>query len=185
MKKALYLDADDTIWKVYPGGIASICKPPYERVDDNVIKGRISADEFLPYGLDDLCYIALKDGARELIEYTREQNMDVVLVSANDPQPVEEAIKALDLEFDRTYVGWFKKGKIDVIKRDMAKHGISEGVYIDDNALVEVLAYCKDHPSDCKKVGNNITVEDLEIYDDIYDYIWDIYVEKVLKEEKY
>jgi len=179
MRKALYLDADDTIWEVYPVGLASLCKPPYEKISDDAIKGKVE-EELIFVGETD-CIISLKEGARDLINWAKEIDMDVVLVSSNDPKPVLEAIKALDLDFDRTYIGWFKKSKIDVIKRDMDKYDIDESIFIDDNAVLEVLDYCKKNPKECvvDPVTNLPKPKDITIFDNIYDYIWEIYLEKV------
>ena len=176
MKQALYLDADDTIWDVYPSGIASNCRPPYKRIGKDIIMGTTKRATRRGKYETDSCFIMLKDGARELIEWTKENDMDVVLVSANDPEPVIEATNELGLDFDREYVDWFfGKSKVEIVQEDMKKYGIDDAAFIDDLAIFEVQDYCEKHKDECKIDPTTglyeLKSDDLRVYDNIYEYI--------------
>ena len=122
MKEAIYLDADDTIWDVLPDGMGSKCLPPYKKVDDDLLIGHGSMGE---------CAILLREGVRDLIDYAKSRNMDVVLVSQNDPAPVKVAIRELDLPFDREYIS-FDMNKYLTILRDMREHEVDHAYFVDD-----------------------------------------------------
>jgi len=108
-----------------------------------------------------VCMIALHDGVRELIDFAKSHDMDVVLVSQNDPEPVKEAIRALDLHFDREYIGYMDK--FETIARDMQKYDIDRAYFVDDVYGRESFA---------ERAKSYYLIEDrVELYDDIGELI--------------
>ncbi|MHC1625105.1 MAG: hypothetical protein ACXQS2_03825 [Methermicoccaceae archaeon] len=123
--------------------------------------------------VEEECFIVLKDKARDLIKWAKEKDMDVVLVSLNDPEPVLEAVKAFGLDFDRTYVNWYGS-KIKVIAEDMKKHNVDKAVFIDDNVDLEVLKFRKPRSRDKAKTFKNQIRFDgkkIELFGDIDEFL--------------
>jgi hypothetical protein len=164
VKKALYLDADETIWDVYPFGVAGSCSPPYVRIDEDILVG---GKEFAP------CFIVLKPKVRELIDWAKEHEYDLVLVSINDREPVEEALEKLELDFDRKYIGAIRS-KVELIERDMKMHGIDSAIFIDDNVDYEIMKLL---PKGRRDIFAEEALaglpENLETYEDIYTFMHD------------
>lgn len=155
MKSGLYLDADDTIWDVYPNKIVSLCRPPYKRVTDDILVGGF---EFDP------CFIVLKPKVRDLIEFAKRHDFDVVMVSQNDEKPLREAINEFGLDFDRVYAVVYEN-KIEVIEDDMIVHGIDDAVFADDSVEYVIKAYAKNH--------DNYVPDNIVFYNNIYSILHD------------
>lgn len=96
-------DADDTLWHVNKG-IVSGCKGPWKRESEDVV---VSANK---------CHVELLPGSREVLTTLKMAGVRLGVASANDREPVVEALKALGvapslISEDDMQVGWHPKSE--------------------------------------------------------------------------
>lgn len=104
--KHVVFDADDTLWDIEPFGLASLCKPPAKEIGKDKFeiqchkltvtrdeKGEmVSASE-----VDSPALVTLRPGMVETIDKIRSKGIGTSIASNNDPDTVENLIRAIGL----------------------------------------------------------------------------------------
>lgn len=139
--KHVIWDADDTIWTVFPHGIASYCHPPFEKLNNNTLSGRCDVAFYHKTNGIEIkreqkeSQIILKPKFIETLEKLKEKGIGSSIASNNNPGSVDKVLEGFGIKNEFTSIQSDWNPKIYQVLKIMKETGISgkDIIYVDDN----------------------------------------------------